>query len=323
MSSERVLKRYWKGPCDLRDHKVVSSVLREVRSDICEGRVFPALRENEIHLYHDGGRVLRIRPQSAYSHSQYVRGSGTGDVTLERLTKATYEELKTRCSEHNSRNLTSSRHDYRETWIVSRLFERLSVWADSAERNQPKLIDVEVRLRGDESRSAEMVDLLFLDDDALTFVEVKRQYDSRVRSGDSQKAPEVVCQVRSYETALKRHASNILGAYRDVGSIVGRAFELESRGFESPRTVFDRVPILVCRKDRRSGKDTWLRDRLRGCVEGRIDPSYLVVDGGAIDGEAAYGDSPRPKWCSDGKWECIDLKTLFAEIRSVEGSNAR
>lgn len=319
--SKRILERYWKGPCDLGDHEVVSGVLKEIRRDICAGHVFPALRENEIHLYHGGGRVLRIRPQSAYSHGQYACGFGTGDVALERLTKAKYEDLKTRCCEHNSKRLTSSRHGCRETWIVSRLFRRFSVWADGADPDQPRLIDVEVRLRRGSGGSAEMVDLLFLDNDArLTFVEVKRQYDGRVRSRCAEREPKVVGQVRSYEAALKQHEDSVLCAYRDAGSVLGRALGVESKQFEAPKSVFSRVPVLVCRKDGHTGHDRWLQARLAECARGEVNPSYLVVDGGAVgDAETAYRGNP-PVWCKNGRWESLDLKILFAKFCGVQRS---
>lgn len=313
---KRILERYWKPQSGLSEHKVVSDVLNEIRHDIRAGQVFPALRENEIHLYHNGGRVLRIRPEAAYSHGQYAYGSGTADVSLrEPLTKEMYELLKTRCSAHNGRCLKNIRRGYRETWIVSRLFERYSVWADGAAPNQPKLIDVEVRLRGGKGRSVEMVDLLFLDDDAcLIFVEVKRQYDSRVRSRDS--VPEVVSQVRGYETALQQHHRSVLAAYRDVGNVVSRAFGFESKGFEAPKRVLCRVPILVCRRDDISGWDRWLQARLATCETGEVDPKYLVVDGGAVSNPEAVYDGNQPPWCADGMWENIDLRMLFAKIRS-------
>lgn len=317
-----ILQRYWKGPSDLTKHKVVCGALDEIRRDICAGRVFPALRENEMHLYHDGGRVIRIRPQSAYSHGQYACGSGTADVSLKKpLTKKRYAQLKRRCSEHNSERLANNRHGYRETWIVSRLFERFSAWADSASPDQPKLIDVEVRLRGGKRRSAEMVDLLFLDDDArLTFVEVKRQYDGRVRSSDSEREPEVVCQVRGYETTLQRHEGTVLRAYRDAGDVLRKAFGLESKGFEAPRRVFRRVPILVCRRDDKPGRDRWLQARLARCATGEVDPCYLVGDGGAVVGAEAVYRGNEPPWCTSGKWENLDLKVLFAKICGVDGS---
>ena len=198
---------------------------------------------------------------------------------------------------------------------MSRLFERFSVWADEADPDQPKLIDVEVRLRrGQKSRSAEMVDLLFLDDDArLTFVEVKREYDSRVRST---KTPEVVCQVRRYEKRLTGNEVSIMEAYREVGGVLGDAFGLEP--FDAPAEVFRRVPVLVCRRHRRGvEQDKWLRPLLSRCADGHIDPGHLVVDGGAI-GVAVSGEGRCPPWCEDGLWENLNLKMVFVKIRSLQ-----
>ena len=319
--SKSILERYWRGPSVLRNHNVVSCVLKEIQCDIRAGSVFPALRENEIHLYHEGGRLLRIRPQSAYSHSKYARGCGSGEVSLPPgwLTSAKYEELKDRCRERNSKCLTDDREARRETWIVSRLFKRFSVWADEACPDQPKLIDVEVRLRCGIIRSARMVDLLFLDDDArLTFVEVKREYDGRVRSTET---PEVVEQICRYEKGLIENQNDVVCAYSKAGDVLGEAFGLNP--FGGPAELFKRVPILVCRGRRKeNARDTWLRDQLTCCADGRVDPKSLVVDGGAIE-RPADGNAPHPKWCADGRWEKLDLKMVFETIRSAKGcSNA-
>lgn len=320
---KKILERYWKGPSDLREHKVISGAFEEIRCDICAGSVFPALRENEIHLYHEGGRVLRIKPQSAYTHARYNKCGGDEEVPVRSLTNGEYRDIKECCRTHNSSCLSDGQ--YRERWIVSRWFERFSIWADKADPDQPKLIDIEVRLRLDQGRSAKMVDLLFLDGDArLTFVEVKRQYDRRIRSGDPQREPKVVKQVRRYETALQRHQGSVLCAYRDVGKLLSRAFVLGSEGFDAATTVFRRVPILVCRRDDRPGQDHWLKERLASCAKGEVDPRYLVVDGGAVDAYAAFGGSRRcAPWCDDGVWENLNIKMLFAKIRSVEGSGRR
>ena len=97
---------------------------------------------------------------------------------------------------------------------MSRLFRRFSVWADGADPDQPRLIDVEVRLRRGSGGSAEMVDLLFLDNDArLTFVEVERQYDGRVRSLCAEREPKVVGQVRSGAALLPWITRSIAPAF--------------------------------------------------------------------------------------------------------------
>ena len=317
-----VLERYWRGPYDLREHEVVGDVSEEIRCDIRAGGVFPALRENEIHLYHEGGRLLRIRPKSAYSHSKYVGGSGKADIPVRKpLTAEAYQDLKECCAKRNRRPL-KSRNARRETWIVSRLFGRFSAWAVGADRDQPRLIDVEVRLRRDDGRSADMVDMLFLDDDArLTFVEVKREYDGRIRS--KEKPPDVVRQVGGYEARLQGNDSSILSAYGKVGSVLGHAFRLEP--LAAPAEVFPRVPILVCR-GRRSGReqDTWVGRRLDACADGAVDRDHLVVDGGAIEADVHAEARRPPPWCKSGFWEDVDLAQALQCVRGVaEASSAR
>ena len=100
--SKRALERYWNGPTCLRDHEVVGHAFDQIRDDIRSGFVFPALRENEIHLYHGGGRLLRIGPRSAYSHGKYVAGKGKADVPVHRrFGVAQYRKIKKCCATHN------------------------------------------------------------------------------------------------------------------------------------------------------------------------------------------------------------------------------
>lgn len=306
--SKRVLERYWNGnPADLRKHPVVAGAFEEIQSDIRAGRVFPALRENEIHLYHEGGRVLRIRPRSVYTHRQYAEGCGDGETSVG-LSSSKYREIKERCQEHNRKKLKTN--EPKELWIVSRLFKRFSVWSDEADPIEPKLIDIEVRLRRDQSNDSQMIDLLFLGDGGrLTFVEVKRQYDSRVRSRG---IPAVVEKVSEYEEILSGKEDTVVRAYTEVSHVLCTAFGL--RPFENPTTLSGRVPILVCRRDAGVGKDIWLQERLSLCAKDEIHSRDLVVDGGATS-EGAYRDEAHhPSWCGNGLWKNLSLKMVFDKI---------
>lgn len=303
------IERYWKGNC-LRAHDKISSVYEEIRNDIATGSVFPAIRENEVHLYHEGGRAFRMTPRSIYTHSRYAGSDGNRDIPLRGLAKKDYVEIKGRCSERNSAELESP-GAWREGWIVSRLFRRFSCWSKHADRNQPKLVDIEVRFRSSE-RKSNKIDLLFLEDDGrLRFVEVKRQYDKRVRSKGSNL--EVVKQIRRYEDVLRNERDTIIRAYSGVPDFLYEALELER--FPAPKDVCPRVPVLVCRKDARDGQDTWLREQLQSCQKDMIG-SHLMVDGGSIEPNA-YGERRHPSWCSQGLWECLNLREVFQKVDEV------
>lgn len=306
---KQILERYWKGDKSLRRNPVVSGVFECIRDDIRDGTVFPALRENEIHLYHEGGRILRIRPKSAYTHARYLDKCGQKEISLGIMGVDKYQEIKNHCKDHN----TAQKTEHKETWIVSRLFGRFSAWSKHRAPSQPRLIDIEVRLRTGH-RVSEMIDLLLIDDDGqLTFVEVKRQYDPRIRTttGD----PEVVEQVEGYESALRQGKSDVLEACGQPARVLARAFEMENPVPE-PTRMFERVPILVCRRDTKHGRDTWLKEHLSLNAKGKIGKE-LVIDGGAIN-KHAYDGQEGPPWCKTGLWNQLDLATAFKEIRAQQ-----
>lgn len=308
-----IIDRKWTGDC-LKNHNKIGGVYTDIKNDISAGIVFPAVRENEIHLYHMGGRALRIKPRSVYTHSKYANGQKNGEVSLEDLRD--YEGIKGRCEAHNSKPLEST-GGRQEGWIVSQLFRNYSYWSEHAKHHQPKLIDIEVRFRGGKSGS-EKIDLLFLDTDRrLRFVEVKRQYDPRVRSsGDN---PEVVEQICGYENVLKSGRDRILRVYRCVPEILEEALVLER--FPEPTELWSRVPVLVCRKDARYGQDTWLREQLESCSN-NVFGSHLIVDGGGIKPPGSFGETGYPSWCPDGLWQHLNFREMFKKIDESSRSSA-
>ena len=302
---QAIIERYWKGG-SLKYHNRIRRIYEEIRSDIAAGTVFPALRENEIHLYHEGGRIFRITPRSTYTHSRYVDKQGNREVSLNDLAPEHYESIKECCGVHNFTKLKTT-GEWQEGWIVSRLFRRFSYWSEHAEHAQPKLVDIEVRFRRD--GKGPKIDLLFLEAEGrLRFVEVKRQYDRRVRSRGSE--PEVLEQIRRYEDVLKNGRNHIVCVYRDVSKVLDEALELER--FSEPMEVFPHVPVLVCRKDARDGQDRWLREQLQ-CCRDHVIGSHLVVDGGSID-VGSYGETRHPSWCPNGRWERLNLREVLSKI---------
>jgi len=45
-----------------------------LREDVLRGIVFPAVRDEEIHFYHAGGRLCRYTSGSFYTNSSYLLG---------------------------------------------------------------------------------------------------------------------------------------------------------------------------------------------------------------------------------------------------------
>ena len=306
---KEIISRYWNGYSLKCHRKFEEGVYEKIRSDIIEGCLFPALRENEIHLYHEGGRAFSIGPRSVRTHHKYKDGAEEKD-SLETLTLERYDAIKKGCSCYNAKPLKSG--EWQEGRIVSRLFRRFSYWSKYAEPNEPKLVDVEVRFRRDgaeSQRGSDKIDLLFLDGDGrLRFVEVKRQHDPRIWRREQ---PEVVGQIRRYECILRKGKERILRVYRHcVPKYWPKALELGV--FAAPTDVCDRVPVLVCRKDAQEGGAKWLNEQLQYCQNDTIG-SRLIVDGGSME-VGSYGQTAHPSWCADGRWESLSLKRVFHKI---------
>ena len=306
-----IIERCWKRG-SLKGHKKINPVYEQITKDISEGCVFPAVRENEIHLYYEGGRAFRVKPKSVKTHRKYNGECRDGEVSLCELTPGLYADIKERCRGRHVKRLQNG--DCEEGWIVSRLFRRFSYWSRYAEREQPKLVDIEVRFRGKEK-----IDLLFLEDDGrLRFVEVKRQDDPRTRwrydpsTQSKRRNPEVLDQIRGYEDVLKDGGKSIVDAYGQVPGILAEALELER--FSEPIAVCPRVPLLVCRRDAKHGRNTWLLGELGTCENDEIG-SRLVVDGGSI--ETGSFRTRLPSWCPDGQWERLNLREVFGKIDNL------
>lgn len=300
------IRRYFnsEGPLG-RQQRICDSALEGIRQNIRSGDVFPALRENEIHFYYGGGRILQVRPRSVYTHSKYLgcEGSGYERVTL---TREMYDRIKTGCISRQG-TLKSKRHS--EGFYISRLFKRYSVWSTGARDPLPKLIDVECRFRG-EGRKADQIDLLFIwEKDWLVFVEVKRQMDSRIRARAG-RLPEVMEQISRYEMQIREGREAIQSAYAGVAGVLGNNLGLKP--FDGPKFVAAEVPILMCHEDKAQGNDTWLWHRLQRCIDGHIDRDPFVVDGGGIDRKSLNGNGPP--WCPNGNWDELDLTLVFAQI---------
>ena len=228
----------------------------------------------------ESGRDLSVLTQGTWGWET------TKKKALHRLNAHMYQGIKEHCENHN-RCLKSG--VYKETWTVSRLFERLSTWCKRRDQTQPQLIDVGVRFRSDRS-GPQMIDLLLIDGDGqLVFVEVKRQYDCRVRKATG--TPEIIQQVGTYESILRNDEGTVLDACGKISHILADAFELGSPA-PKPAYVLKRVPILVCRQDSKDGRDTWLKERLSLNLDGRVG-SELVVDGVPLSEALMRTDAPR------------------------------
>lgn len=72
-----IIERSPKQRGSLKGHNKTSPVYEQITKDISERCVFPAVRENEIHLY-EGGRAFRVKPESVKTHRSTTANAATG-----------------------------------------------------------------------------------------------------------------------------------------------------------------------------------------------------------------------------------------------------
>jgi hypothetical protein len=180
------LQKYFDGVDRLHAHHFFKQT--GLREDLEAGKVFPAIRKNEVHFYHGGARLCVYKGKHMYTNNRYL---GIWDVKSRDVripedwfSPARYEALKKTCKEW--------RDQEKELSIVSELFPAFSVAGSDGNR----LLDIECRFPAaaepadvKPQKAQDMIDCLFLTSEGtLVFVEVKRTANEAARgSGASEK----------------------------------------------------------------------------------------------------------------------------------------
>jgi hypothetical protein len=245
---------------------------------LAAGDVFPAIRKEEVHFYHGGGRLCVYRQGHMHTNSRYLGIPHTGksrDVRIKAdwFTPAGYEAIKRKCK--------SWRSPERELSVVSELFSVFSIAASELPVGRARLLDIECSFPGaaETDKAQDMVDCLFLTHEgALVFVEVKRADNTEARSS-GQSEPAVAGQLRRYQQQLGSEGlrKEITDVYRGVTHTLGRILQ---RGLPAPATVFKSVPLLIvgpASSPSLRAKEVWQRDLLSSPLS--LDSDVMGIDG--------------------------------------------
>ncbi|MDI1262774.1 MAG: hypothetical protein PS018_05915 [bacterium] len=243
-----------------------------LKEDLDAGKVFPAIRKNEVNFYYAGARLCAFRGKQMYTSSRYLGAEGkSSEVRIEDhwFSAAKYQKIKTNCEKR--RGPTS------ELRIVSELFREFSIARSDLPADRAVLLDIECRFPGSE-KAQDMIDCVFLTPEGtLVFVEAKLTTNNAAR-GIEGSEPAVVCQLKRYRQQLQ--SQHLRDQIRDdfvrVSATLGEI--LGGRQLPAPKTVFADVPLLfVGRPSSVYAKDVWQRDLLKNPSpnEWRI----IVIDG--------------------------------------------
>jgi len=270
----RIFKRKY-----LHSQKLIESPnFAELKDLVCEGQIFPAIRENVMDFYYSGQRAFRRTRDKYYTNDFFLNGrrepgNKSRDLSFNELPyinsygdEITLSDILKRCK-------GKARKGSPEGFQLSKLFPFYSFACNAIEKNIPLLVDVEARFspleHGQNRTKADMVDLVFLlpESKELLFIEGKRRNDSRIRSS-SLKRPEVVTQVSRYRDQLEKRKEQILSAYTRASIDMKQTFGFS---FPEPKDVLPQVPILVVGDDdsdmaleeNPGAKDIWLEPMLK------------------------------------------------------------
>ncbi len=176
----------------------------KVKNDL---RLYIEIRkDNEVHVYYEGGRVLRLRYCSkknevqAFTHRKYLYGTGDG---YENCAKQLDEKLDTIIG---NVHLYSRKHGIadKEEWSEKFIQGNLII------NHRSQYLDSEFAYNNGDIR----IDLVECVNGELRFVELKRIDDARMVTKDGK--PEIVDQIEGYRDFIAKHTDEILNYYSEI-----------------------------------------------------------------------------------------------------------
>ena len=200
-----------------------------LKKDIAAGKVFPAVRKNELDFYYKGGCLYKFK-----------NGRFQRDGNYERYNKDTeglppYERAK----KQNENKFTNTAGNSAERQLLDGLYCHTF---NAGLKKNVVVLDIEVNLNGTIGGGKKCDLVLF---NTLTreimFVEGKVFSDSRVKTSAGH-VPEVISQVGTYTAAIAEQRGIIISAYGEHVKIVNSLF---GTNFIAPQTLIEPAKLLV------------------------------------------------------------------------------
>lgn len=212
---------------------------KNIENDCKDQIVFLAIRNNQIDLYHKGGRLFCFDRNGFKTHLKYasvITTNGKDYLTESELLgyrlasdfESNYQRIKENCSNYSGV----------EALGVSDLYHKHSYLSDS----NVVVLDIEVSFESlHKQKKQERIDILLYNKETQTlqFVEAKHYSNNEIWS---KTAPEVISQIERYQLQIRERKSEILAEYSESIRALNRIFNLS---LLEPKDIEDKVTLLI------------------------------------------------------------------------------
>jgi len=227
--------------------KTIESNLRKsnlwthkIKNDCKAQNVFLAIRNNQVDLYHKGGRLFCFDGNGFKTHLKYasvIIANGKDYLTESELSgyrlasdfETNYQRIKENCSNYSRIEASG----------VSDLYHKHSYLSD---RNDVVVLDIEVSFESlNEKNKQDRIDILLYNKDSKTlqFIEAKHYSNKEIWSKTT---PEVISQIKRYESQIAKRKPKILLEYSEYVRILNRIFNIT---LPEPKDIEDKVALLI------------------------------------------------------------------------------
>ena len=200
-----------------------------LKKDILSGKVFPAVRKNQIYFYYEGGCLYK------FSNCKFTRDKAFEKYGCKNKNLSSYEVAKKQV-ENKFTNVTGN---VKERRLLNSLY---NCTFDKTQTPDTVVLDIEVNLNGNigGGKKCDLV-LYNLPTSTIMFVEGKVFFDTRVnvkRGG----TPEVINQVNTYSAAIAEQHRTIICQYANHVETINRLFGTQ---YPIPQKLVRRAKLLI------------------------------------------------------------------------------
>ena len=200
-----------------------------LKKDIISGVVFPAIRNDQIYFYYEGGCLYK------FANGKFTRDEAYQKYGCKAQNLSPYETAKKQVRD----KFTNINGNDKERRLLNSLYSHTF-------RNDHQfdtiVLDIEVNLNGNVARGKKC-DLVLhnVQQGALMFVEGKVFFDSRVNVKRGN-LPEVIEQVNIYSAAIEEQAQTIINQYANYVEIINNLFRTN---YSTPKRLIQPAKLLV------------------------------------------------------------------------------
>jgi len=221
--------------------KLISSRLwsNKIEHDCKEQKVFLAIRDNRIDLYHKGGKLFTYDRNGFKTHLKYasvISSNGKDYLTEAELSdyklasdfESNYLRIKENCSNYSRIEASG----------VSEIYHKHSYLSDS----NVVVLDIEISFESlKQKNNQDRIDILLFNKESKTlqFVEAKHFSNNDIWSRTT---PKVIGQIKRYESQLSKRKNKILSEYINYIKVINGIFNI---ALPEPEELDTNVTLLI------------------------------------------------------------------------------